>query len=201
MSSPKRTRGLQRFGHDDGDRTRALFEALEHGSDWWRHVEFAFNHESHNRWWAGLSHPNRARWLLGQLWNCRDILGSMYHAEITDRDPWGEGNHIFTVGALARLLAKELDKMADLSAIPTGTTCLGAVPLGATFVFSTAEILGTQCIDSIRPPYEGDALTVVGFRPRNKNNIVVRDSKGRESLMPQDMVEKALALKSSRRVT
>jgi len=71
---------------------------------------------------------------------------------------------------------------------------LDAVPLGATFVFRAEEILGSQYGDAM-PPFEGQVLRVVGFKPRLKNNIVVRDSKGYESLMPLDMVEKALTLK------
>lgn len=73
----------------------------------------------------------------------------------------------------------------------------GSIALGATFVFRTVEILGPEYADSRKPPFEGDVLTVVGFKPRYINNIVVRDSKGNLSLMPADMVERALALKAS----
>ena len=72
---------------------------------------------------------------------------------------------------------------------------LGPVPLGAKFIFRAAEILGTEGT-SLKPPYEGQVLTVVGFKPRYKNNVVVRDAAGNESLMPLSMVEKALKLKS-----
>lgn len=77
---------------------------------------------------------------------------------------------------------------------PRPSTRLGAVPLGATFCFRVKEILGSQYGGKM-PPYEGQVLTVVGFKPRLKNNIVVRNSNGYEFLMPLDMVEKALALK------
>lgn len=109
MNRPKRSESLRKHGHAGGHLRDALIEALEYGDDWWRHVELDFYREDHNRWWAALSHANRARWLLGQLWNCRDTLASGYHAEITDRDPWG--NHVFTYAALARLLAAELNEI------------------------------------------------------------------------------------------
>jgi hypothetical protein len=90
------------------DPAEALLEALDHGKDWWRHVNVAFDEDRQKEWWAGLSQADRAHWLLGRLWNCTDILGSMYHGEITDRDPWQEHKHVLTVAALVRLLAKEL---------------------------------------------------------------------------------------------
>ena len=77
---------------------------------------------------------------------------------------------------------------------PIPTMRLGAVPLGATFVFRVKEILGSQYCGKM-PPYEGQVLTVVGFKPRLKNNIVVRNSNGYEFLMPLEMVQKALTLK------
>jgi hypothetical protein len=66
---------------------------------------------------------------------------------------------------------------------------LGSVHLGAKFTFCTAELLGERCR---KPPFEGQVLTVVGFEPRYKNNVVLREVNGRECLMPLDMVEKAL---------
>ena len=76
-------------------------------------------------------------------------------------------------------------------------TSFGSIALGATFVYREVEILGPAYADSRKPPFEGDVLTVVGFKPRYINNIVVRDSKGNVSLMPAYMVETALALKAS----
>jgi hypothetical protein len=72
------------------------------------------------------------------------------------------------------------------------SSTLGSVSLGAKFVFCTARILGPGYANYFKPPYEGQELTVVGFKPRNKNNVVVREPNGNESLMPLDMVEKAL---------
>jgi hypothetical protein len=68
-------------------------------------------------------------------------------------------------------------------------TTLGSVHVGAKFTFRTAELLGERCR---KPPFEGQVLTVVGFEPRYKNNVVVQDVNGIESLMPLSMVEKGL---------
>jgi hypothetical protein len=108
MSSTGRSNRLYNFGHASNDLAEVLLEALDHGKDWWRHIRIVFDEERQQQWWAGLSQVDRAHWLLARLWNCTDILGSMYHGEITDRDPWGEHKHVFTVAALVRLLAKEL---------------------------------------------------------------------------------------------
>ena len=76
------------------------------------------------------------------------------------------------------------------------TVTLGSVSLGAKFTFRTVEILGPEYASLRKPPYEGQALTVVGFRLHLKNNVVVRDPNGNVSVMPLHMVEKALSLKS-----
>ena len=65
--------------------------------------------------------------------------------------------------------------------------------LGTSFVFRTAEVLGPAVG---KPPYEGQQLTVVGFRRRLKNAVMVQDANGNCSLMPLDMVEKALSLQA-----
>ncbi len=70
---------------------------------------------------------------------------------------------------------------------------LGSVHIGAKFIFRTVDILGHN-FSGRKPPYEEQVLTVVGFKPKYKNNVVVRDASGQESLMPLDMVEKALRL-------
>ena len=66
---------------------------------------------------------------------------------------------------------------------------LGSVHVGAKFIYRTAELLGECCR---KPPFEGQVLTVVGFEPKYKNDVVVQDVNGKESLMPLDMVEKGL---------
>jgi hypothetical protein len=72
---------------------------------------------------------------------------------------------------------------------------LGSVHLGAKFTFRTAEILGEH-FSGRKPLYEGEVLTIVGFKPKYQNNVVVREVNGRESLLPLEIVEKALKLKS-----
>lgn len=78
MKGPKRSGTLQRYGHAGEHLRDALLEALEYQhmqhDDWWTHIELDFTDDSHNRWWERLSDKRRARWLLGQLWNCTDAL-------------------------------------------------------------------------------------------------------------------------------
>ncbi len=45
-----------------------------------------------------------------------------------------------------------------------------------------------------KPPYDGQVLRVIGFKPRYVNQVEVRDAQGRRGLLPLDMVEKALRL-------
>jgi hypothetical protein len=73
---------------------------------------------------------------------------------------------------------------------------LGSVPLGAKFIFRTTEILWDKVGERFRPPFEGQVVSVVGFKPRYVNSVVVRTADGAEFLMPLDMAEKALSLKS-----
>ena len=74
-------------------------------------------------------------------------------------------------------------------------TTLGAVSLGATFVFRIAEILGHDACTR-KEPCESRVVTVVGFKPRYVNQIVVQDRNGYQCLLPLDIVEKALHLKA-----
>lgn len=67
---------------------------------------------------------------------------------------------------------------------------LGSVMIGDEFVFRTAEVFGSA-YSGRKPPFEEKMLTVVGFRPRYRNNVIVRDPDGVEFLVPSDMVEEA----------
>ena len=71
---------------------------------------------------------------------------------------------------------------------------IGSVSVGMSFVFRTVEILGPEYTSMRKPPYEGQVVTIVGFRPRLVNNVVVRYGKGDISVMPLEMAEKALRL-------
>src|SRR3974390_2041430 len=73
---------------------------------------------------------------------------------------------------------------------------LGSVVLGTKFIYRAKEILGPEYRGRI-PPYEGQVLTFVGFRPRYVNQIVVQDPSGDESLMRVCDVEQALRLHPS----
>ena len=66
---------------------------------------------------------------------------------------------------------------------------LGSAHVGAKFTFLTAEVHGGRCR---KPSFEGQVLTVVGFIPGYKNNVVVQDVNGEEFLFPLDIVEKGL---------
>ena len=70
---------------------------------------------------------------------------------------------------------------------------LGSVHLGDKFIFRTAEVFGKDFCGR-KPSFEGQALTIVRFEPKYKNNSVVRDENGLESLMRLDMIERGLRL-------
>jgi hypothetical protein len=72
------------------------------------------------------------------------------------------------------------------------------VAIGTSFRFHTAEVFGSDYRGKL-PPFEGQLLTVVGFKPRYKNNVVVCDEDGSDSLMPLEMVEEALASRARRK--
>lgn len=74
----------------------------------------------------------------------------------------------------------------------------GSVSLGDKFIFRTAEVLGRGYAGEI-PRFEGQVLTVVGFRPRLVNNVIVCDPTGDWWVMPQSMVEHALRHQASQR--
>jgi hypothetical protein len=65
--------------------------------------------------------------------------------------------------------------------------------VGARFVYRTVEILGPECANKKKPPFEGQDLTIVGVMPRYVNNVVVQAHNGREFLMPMYMAQKALS--------
>ena len=74
-------------------------------------------------------------------------------------------------------------------------TTLGSVSVGAKFIWSTVDILGPQ---SAKPYFEGQVLTVVGFKPRYKNKVVVQLPSREQCRIRLEMAEKALSLTSLR---
>jgi hypothetical protein len=87
MNRPKRAELRQKHGHAN--------------------ITIDFYRERHNLWWSRLSEKRRAEWLLGQLWNCTDILPGMARSEV--REWFSENQEPFTFGQLARLLKRDLD--------------------------------------------------------------------------------------------
>ena len=74
-------------------------------------------------------------------------------------------------------------------------TKLGSIKLGAMFVYRAAEIFGPG-YGSANRPFEGQLVTVVGFKPRNVNQVVVQAPCGCQSLIRLWEVEKALVAAS-----
>jgi hypothetical protein len=70
-------------------------------------------------------------------------------------------------------------------------TMLGGVKLGTKFVYRTLDIFGRDYAE-VDWPFEGQLLTVVGFKPRNVNQVVVQAPCGCQSLIRLRDVEKAL---------
>ena len=100
-----------------------------------------------------------------------------------------------------RLVQQELDRMQKhrqlektdaMAQQGTKANSLDSVLLGSRFIYRTAVVLGTECSNSRMPPFEGEVLTVVGFEPRYKNNVVVQESNGRRCLLPISMVKTCL---------
>src|SRR6266849_6094065 len=108
MKGPRRSEMLEKYGHAGGHLRDALLESLEqYGDEWWEHVEIDFYRERDNRWWNQLSARAQARWLLGQLWHCTDILPGDV------RSVFEEDHEVFTYAQLARLLAQDLKPIKD----------------------------------------------------------------------------------------
>jgi hypothetical protein len=75
-------------------------------------------------------------------------------------------------------------------------TTIGSIYLGTQFVYRTVEILGRECSDTRKPSFEGQILTVVGFKPHYVNQIVARDPGGYEILLPLSTVERVVKLQA-----
>jgi hypothetical protein len=101
MNAPKRNLRLKNRGHAGSHLRGALADALDWGTDWWQYVEIDFHNDRDQEWWSKLSARSRARWLLGQLWHCTDIVPGALRSEF-------EGQNVITYARLARLLINEL---------------------------------------------------------------------------------------------
>jgi hypothetical protein len=116
-----------------------------------------------------------------------EALGKLANAElrelVVESEPGQESDYA--------LLAREIMGAPKRSLYSEDHSRLEAVAIGSQFIFRTEDVLGPQHRGR-KPPYEGKLLTVVGFTRGRKNQVVVRDPTGSESLMPLDRAEKAL---------
>jgi hypothetical protein len=100
-----------RSGHAPGYLSGALVEAIEAsfwgGKSWWEVLEINFVDPAEQRSWDRITALERAAWLLGQLWNCTDILGALVcsTADLT-------GNK--TVAQFVRILKVKMVESRDL---------------------------------------------------------------------------------------
>jgi hypothetical protein len=60
------------------------------------------------------------------------------------------------------------------------------IKVGDTFIFDSNKVVGFT--GKKKPPYEGQRLTIVGFR-KGVNSVVVKEESGVESLMPSSIIE------------
>jgi hypothetical protein len=110
MSKPKASERYLKTGHAPGHIRECLLESLDHGEDWWQHLEMDFLRDRHQRWWDGATPLKRAYWLLGQLWHCTDIVGSQTLSEVQDwLLPDDPNANLGTYAKLARALKADLD--------------------------------------------------------------------------------------------
>jgi hypothetical protein len=94
-----------RGGHAPGQLRDALLEALEGPDPWWNNLERDFFSGRQQAAWDCMSPKQRGRWLIGQLWNCNDVLPGSVRSEMSDNFDVS----VFTYSSLVRLLANELD--------------------------------------------------------------------------------------------
>jgi hypothetical protein len=114
MAGPKRSELLQQHGHAGGHLRDALLDALDYNDEWWKNIQIDFLRARHERWWNRLSDKSRAQWLLGQLWNCTDIVPNLARQEIRDWFP--DDPEPFTYAQVARLLARDLKDVDTMTA-------------------------------------------------------------------------------------
>lgn len=104
----KRKYTANQGGHALGHLRGALMEALDAGGkSWWNHIEMDFYDSAQQARWNRLDKVNQARWLLGQLWNCTDILSGQGHDIVEEYDPMNDAK-VTTYGRLARFLKHRL---------------------------------------------------------------------------------------------
>jgi hypothetical protein len=99
-----------RGGHAPGHLRDALLEALEEtwreSRPWWEALAIEFFDSSKQIWWDQTTACERGAWLLGQLWNCTDIVSGHFWVPVDL--PRGR-----TFARLVRALKAELMEMED----------------------------------------------------------------------------------------
>jgi hypothetical protein len=110
-----------RGGHAPGHLRDALLATLsEHCDDvqegtWWRHLAITFFNLRQQIQWETLTPRERAIWLTGQLWNCRDILPG----SVCALAGLSQGS---TYAQLVRQLRGEINASSDCSVVDSETT-------------------------------------------------------------------------------
>jgi hypothetical protein len=107
-----------------------------------------------------------------------------------DKEPIN-GRATWPVSELEEEMAREYSISFGGSVI-VGPTFV-PISIGRQFVYRSKELLGEDYHGRI-PSFEGQALTVVGFRPQYVNSVVVADEAGRDFLLRPQLVERALRL-------
>ena len=107
---PKRKFKANQGGHAPGHLREALIDALDAGGKaWWKKIELELYDDAGQKKWDRLGKVEQARWLLGQLWNCTDILGGNGHDIVEEYDSRNDAK-VTTYGRLARFLKPKLPK-------------------------------------------------------------------------------------------
>jgi hypothetical protein len=94
-----------RGGHAPGHLRDALIDALEsavcNGGTWWDALQIEFYDPANQLWWDAATPRKRAAWLLGQLWNCTDVVSEVVcsYLNLPGRR---------TIGRMVRLLKRQL---------------------------------------------------------------------------------------------
>jgi hypothetical protein len=68
---------------------------------------------------------------------------------------------------------------------------MGEIRIGDSFVFDDKSAKTAGFKGKNKPSFYGKKLTVAGFR-KGRNNVIVKDESGIESLFPSTMIERIL---------
>jgi hypothetical protein len=93
-----------RGGHAPGHLRDLLLEAFDEAVDrpWWEHLKITFYDSKQQNSWTRTSPMGRARWVLGQLWNCTDVVPGY----MCDNHDFPRGT---TYAQVVRRLRKEIE--------------------------------------------------------------------------------------------